>query len=87
MQLHPTGVAYRWFSSYLHDRWQYVSVAEASTTSSPLHCDVPQGSVLGPILFSLYATSLGQLIDKHEIPRQHIADDSQLYNCVPTNKF
>ena len=72
--------AHLWFSSYLHDRWQYVSVGEASS-STPLHCGVPRGSVLGPILFSLYTTPLGQLIDKHDIPRQQFADDSQLYTC------
>ena len=76
-----TGVAHLWFWSYLHDRWQYVSVDEASSTSTPLHCGVPQGSVLGPILFSVYTTPLGQLIDKHEIPRQHFADDTVVHPC------
>lgn len=46
---------------------------------------VPQGSVLGPILFLIYTTQLGAVIDFHGIPRQHFADDSQLYNCIPAN--
>ena len=51
-----TGTALRWFSSYLVDRTQHVVVKQASSQSTLLNCGVPQGSVLGPILFSIYTS-------------------------------
>ena len=49
-----TGTALHWFSSYLADRTQRVIVNLASSQEIPLICGVPQGSVLGPILFLVY---------------------------------
>nr|KAG5705396.1 hypothetical protein BaRGS_011168 [Batillaria attramentaria] len=44
-----------------------------------------EGSVLGPILFSLYTAQLGKIIDKYSIDRHHFADDSQLYSRMQPN--
>ena len=48
------GTAFDWFSSYLHDRAQYVSCNNTRSDVKSLSCGVPQGSVLGSLLFLLY---------------------------------
>ena len=59
------GSALDWFSSYSSShRSQQVLVGHALSAETPLLCGVPQGSVLGPLLFSLYARQLAELIDK-----------------------
>ena len=74
-----SGTALTWFHSYLADRTQRVFVNGASSTDTPLTCGVPQGSVLGPILFSLYTSQLGKIIEDHGISRKLYADDTELY--------
>ena len=74
-----TGTALRWFNSYLVDRTQHVVVKQASSQSTSLNCGVPQGSVLGPILFSIYTSQLGRIIDSHGVKRKLFADDTELY--------
>ena len=69
-----------WFESYLTNRSQTVLVGSSFSDSSGLECGVPQGSVLGPILFSIYTSDLGRLIESFDIGRQFFADDSQLIN-------
>ena len=48
------GIVYDWFVSYLSNRYQFVSIGNTSSTSKPIICGVPEGSVLGPLLFLLY---------------------------------
>ena len=50
-----------------------------SSEPSRLECGVPQGSGLGPILFTLYASPLEDIILEHELDLMLFADDSQLY--------
>ena len=75
-----TGSALDWFTSYLTGRGFSVAVGPHSSDSVPLSCGVPQGSVLGPILFALYMLPLGSIINSFKGISYHFyADDIQLY--------
>ena len=72
------GNALLWISSYL-SRWsQTVRVGSASSTSSSSRCGVPQGSDLGPILFTVYTSPIAGVSDAHHMNQQQYADDKQL---------
>lgn len=74
-----SGAALNWFSSYLNNRSQRIKLGDCLSSEVPLQFGVPQGSVLGPILFTLYTSPLSQFITDHSIPHHLYADDSQLY--------
>ena len=68
-----------WFKSYLTGRSQRIKLGNCVSSRSDLSFGVPQGSVLGPLLFTLYTTPLSSLVSGHAIPHHLYADDSQLY--------
>ena len=74
-----TGEALNWLKSYLTGRCQRIKIDDCLSSKANLIFGVPHGSVLGPLLFSLYTTPLSSMIFEHAIPHHLYADDSQLY--------
>jgi hypothetical protein len=66
-------------SSFLINRFQSVSLDSNLSNPSPLDTGVPQGSVLGPLLFSLYTSPLSLLLKNTPVSFHLYADDTQLY--------
>ena len=71
--------AVKWFKSYLTNRKQSVRIGKSQSTYRDCNIGVPQGSILGPILFSLYINDLPSVCPTVSI--QMYADDSSLYSC------
>ena len=85
---HSFGIsdaALSWFRSYLSDRKEIVRRGTLKSAVHSVTCGVPQGSVLGPILFVLYTADLAAIIQRHQLCPHHYADDTQIYgSCRPS---
>ena len=73
------GASLRWFESYVIGRTQSAHLSNDTTPPGPSVCDVPQGSVLGPLPFLLYTADIGSIIAAHGLLHHCYADDTQIY--------
>ena len=71
------GIALDWFKSYLRDRKQYVHYKGSNSNKLNIECGVPQGSVLGPLLFILYTNDLPNRLPN--LKSILFADDTTVY--------
>ena len=71
-----TGLASQWFNSFLRNRSQRVLIENTLSDTSSVHFGVPQGSVLGPVLFNIYSSSLFKVIENCGFSTSGYADDN-----------
>ena len=90
-----TGVVLKWLGSYLKDRSQAVEIGVPLSGGSrsefaKMRLGIPQGSVLGPILFTIYTVPIGNICRKHQVAFHLYADDTQIYlsfrPSIPSSK-
>lgn len=77
-----SGTAIVWFRSYLVDRYQQVVIHGHSSRPVSFQFGVPQGSVLGPLLFALFFAPIEDIISAHGLKVMVYADDTQLYVSI-----
>ena len=71
------GVMHSWFKSYLSNMKQYVSVKSSSSSMSNITSGVPQGSVLGTVLFLLHINGMHK--SSNQMRCAHFADDTRVF--------
>jgi len=80
------GSVIDWIQSFIMNRSQTVSFAGDVSTKSVITCGVPQGSVLGPILFLLYTADFTNITLRCGLDVHSHADDTHLYHhCDAVN--
>ena len=80
-----SGTALSWIRSYLTDRKQFVKLGLRKSHETKLEVGVPQGSVLGPLLFAVYCSPAADVIASHGIRHHQYADDTQLHLAMRAN--
>ena len=81
------GNALAWFSSYLRGRSTSVQIGNCRSESIDVEIGVPQGSILGPILFIIYTRELQKIAEQHGLKIHLFADDTQIYTSFTPDSF
>ena len=81
------GTVLLWIKSYLSNRKHKIKIGDSFSEAVILPFGVPQGSVLGPLLFTLYTSPLSQVISKFNVTHHLYADDTQIYLAVDSRNF
>ena len=74
-----SGAMLEWVRSYLSDRNQFVKILSSCSKARIGDSGVPQGSVLGPVLFTLFVSPVARVIENAGLLHHQYADDTQLY--------
>ena len=80
-------VALDWLRSYVTGRKQFVKLGRHTSSTVECTSGVPQGSVLGPILFTLYTAPVGDVITSHGVGYHQYADDTQLFYAISASEI
>ena len=73
------GVALKWLESYFLERQQSVIISAVRSDPKAVKWGVPQGSVFGPLGFTLYMGPIEEIIESHGVSCMFYADDTQVY--------
>jgi len=77
-----TEIPLRWLQSYLEGRTQFIKMGQHESHTTEVDVGVPQGSVLGPLLFAVYCSPITDVIAHHGVQYHQYADDTQLHLAV-----
>ena len=81
------ATCYSWFKSYLEHRTLKVNVHSSYSKPHQLKCGVPQGSVLGARIYSMYVHPMSSIAIQHHISYHYYADDTLLYRPISQTVF
>ncbi len=82
-----SGMVHKWIRSYLEGRGYYASIGEHKSQWTSITCGVAQGSILAPLLFSLYMLPLSQIMRKNRIAFHSYDDHTQIYLTLSPNDY
>jgi len=74
-----TEIPLRWLQSYLEGRTQFIKMGQHESHATEVDVGVPQGSVLGPLLFAVYYSPVADVITHHSIQYHKYTDEMQLH--------
>ena len=77
-----SGAALEWQHSYVSERYHQVAASSSKSSHCLLERGVPQGSVLGPLMYCVYTRPIGDIVIRHGLQYHCYADDTQIYVTV-----
>ncbi|CAB3985713.1 Hypothetical predicted protein [Paramuricea clavata] len=79
-----SGIVLNWFESYLSNRSLFVNINDMRSATHDVNIGVPQGLVLGPLLYLIYTSPLAEIINRYDLKYHLFADDAQIYISFKT---